>query len=137
MKTFPPLDEETRDLVRMILHVPGHNHGGMAGRKLQAGGGAGMASIVTAQPHYLHTRVGAIDICQDGERVVRAAILDEKELPIERPFRLGHRGERLMHRAHVVAFVKDRNNDGTHHMLVVATVSPHERSGSKNSDWLR
>src|SRR5262249_21351200 len=136
-KTLPPLDEETRDLARMILHVPGHNHGGFAGGKLQASGGAGMASVVAAQPHYLHARVGAIDISQYGERVLRAAILDEKKLPIERPFRLGHRGERLMHRAHVVAFVEDRNNDGTHHMLVVATVSPHGRSGSKNSDWPR
>jgi hypothetical protein len=25
-----------------------------------------------------------------------------------------------MHSAHVVAFIEDRNNDGTHHMLVVA-----------------
>src|SRR6516164_1482701 len=119
MEALPPLSEEAGDLARVILHVPGHNHGDMAGGKLQASGGAGVASIVTAQPHYLHARVGAIDIRQYGERVIRAAILDEEKLPIERPLRLGHRGERLMYRAHVVAFVEDRNNDGTHHMLVV------------------
>src|SRR5262249_60780794 len=111
-ETFTPFGEEARDLARVNLHVASHEEGDVPGCELQARRGAGVAAVVAAEPHHLDTRIGAIELDENGEGVVGAAVLDEQEFPVERWFCLGYRAERMVPGTDIVAFIVNRNDDG-------------------------
>ena len=95
---FPDLDEQLRDVGRIVLQVGVHGHQRGARGMLDAGHHGGGLAAVAAELDHLDPRIGGGQGGAAGEGVIAAAVVDEDDLEGERERRHGVH-DRLVQRA--------------------------------------
>ena len=90
--TRPPTLQHLRDDFGRILEVGVHNDGGIAGRALQAGGNGDLMAEIAGEREYAHARIGAVELPQDVQRGIAAAVVyvDALEVQIGDGFQRGN-----------------------------------------------